>query len=112
MDQFDSRRLPTDAPWGADRPVPGTGHPPHPYAVGVPVAYPVGNEGGAVMLVNGVPQPLSARSSRLVIGSIVFATCVVPLVIIAAVFLMMPDFDTIFGGTGSPSIPSISVPSR
>lgn len=115
MDQFDDRhRRPTDDRRGAERPVPGTGHPPHAYVVGMPVAYPIGSEGGGVMMVNGVPQPLSRRSSRLVIGSIVFATCVLPLVIIAAVFFMMPDFDTIFGGAGAPSpaIPSITIQPR
>lgn len=82
--------------------------------VGVPVSCPPpGYEGHAVMYVNGVPQPLSRRGSRVLLGSIVFATCVLPLLILAAVYFMMPDFGTLLGGHDvSPAIPSVAIPTR
>ena len=84
------------------------------YMVGVPVSYPPGAYAShGMMIVNGVPQPLSRRSSRVLIGSIVFATCVLPLLILAAVYFMMPDFGSLLGGhDASPTIPSVSFPSR
>ncbi|MDL5157685.1 hypothetical protein [Actinomycetospora termitidis] len=92
-----------------DRP---TDVPPAAPVMGIPMAYPIAPEGGGVLMVNGVPQPLSRGSSRVMIGAIVFATCVVPLVIIAAVLFMMPDFDAILGGTPSPAVPSVTITPR
>ncbi|MEJ2871294.1 hypothetical protein WCD74_26290 [Actinomycetospora sp. OC33-EN08] len=79
---------------------------PHPYQPHQPtlMAYPMVPGGGPVLTVNGVPQPLGRGSSRVLVGAIVFATCVVPLVIIAVVLLMMPDFGSLTGGTDVPSV--------
>ncbi|MCD2190192.1 hypothetical protein [Actinomycetospora soli] len=91
-------------------PYPQPPHAPH-YVVAAPMARPVGPDGGGVMYVNGVPQPLSRRSSRVVIAAIVFATCVVPLIIIAAVMVMMPDVDGMVDDA-TRSVPSLTVPAR
>ncbi|WP_433800205.1 hypothetical protein [Actinomycetospora sp. CA-084318] len=90
-------------------PYPATPQAPQ-YVVAAPT-WPVGPDVGGVMYVNGVPQPLSRRSSRVVIAAVVFATCVVPLIIIAAVMFMMPDVDGMIGDA-TRSVPSLTVPAR
>ena len=77
------------------------------YVVATPyVTYdPYGGDGAMVMSVaGGGVRRLSRRASHVVIGAIVFATCVVPLVIAAIVYLSMPDVDAMFDRVPSPTI--------
>lgn len=90
---------------GLGAPAPHAGPPPGP--VGPPPVYPAyivtpgvpyDDEGGAVVMsvAGGGVRRLGKRASNVVIAAIVFATCVVPLVIAAIVYLSMPDVDAMF----------------
>ncbi|MEJ2887303.1 hypothetical protein [Actinomycetospora aeridis] len=66
---------------------------------------PYGGDGAMVMSVaGGGARRLSRKASNVVIGAIVFATCVVPLVIAAIVYLSMPDVDGMMDRVQHPSI--------
>ena len=66
---------------------------------------PYAGDGAVVMSVaGGGVRRLSSRASTVVIGAIVFATCVVPLVIAAIVYLSMPDVDGMLDRVQHPSV--------
>ncbi|GAA4914139.1 hypothetical protein EV188_11023 [Actinomycetospora succinea] len=108
---YDQRRPVAGAPGPRVRGGLGTPGPRPPYAAAHP-AYvvaaphdPYGGDGAVVMSVaGGGVRRLSSRVSNVVIGAIVFATCVVPLVIAAIVYLSMPDVDGMLDRVQTPGI--------
>jgi len=110
------RQAQHQAPHQAPYPGPAAPHPGHPTFVVapsfVPYGYADGDGDGAVVMsvAGGGVRRLSKRASNVVIAAIVFATCVVPLVIAAIVYLSMPDVDGMLDRV--PTTPSVSVESR
>lgn len=80
--------------------------PVYPAYVVTPQFVPYDDEGGAMVMsvAGGGVRRLSKRASNVVIAAIVFATCVVPLVIAAIVYLSMPDVDSMFEQVQVPSV--------
>jgi hypothetical protein len=89
-------------------PPPGPAAPPpvYPAYVVTPQFVPYEDGDGAMVMsvAGGGVRRLSKRASHVVIAAIVFATCVVPLVIAAIVYLSMPDVDSMFEQVQVPSV--------
>jgi hypothetical protein len=87
-------------------PGPAASPPVYPAYVVAPQFVPYDDGDGAVVMsvAGGGVRRLGKGASNIVIAAIVFATCVVPLVIAAIVYLSMPDVDSMFEQVRVPSV--------